>query len=183
MFRRFLKYNVAPLVVAGSPWLIGRAHMAAGSDDSRSYKRGSGILATSPASAEQVATPHFAEDPDVSILSGSANRALSEKVVLHLKRHLSEAEVAKFSDGEIFINIKESMRGKDVFIIQSCAPPVNDSVIELLLTIAAAKRSGASTVTAVIPYFGYKLNRRGLPISTTHHSRFLWSAAADISKM
>jgi ribose-phosphate pyrophosphokinase len=73
--------------------------------------------------------------------------------------------------------------GKDVFIVQTCAAPVNDNVMELLLTVTAARRAGASTVTTVIPYFGYKYHRRGLPISTTYHSRFLWSAAGDLAKM
>jgi ribose-phosphate pyrophosphokinase len=73
--------------------------------------------------------------------------------------------------------------GKGVFVIQSCAPPVNESIMELILCIGAAKRAGASHVTAVIPYFGYRLNRRGLPLSTTHHSRFLWNAASDLAKM
>lgn len=91
--------------------------------------------------------------------------------------------VTRFSDGEISIEINESIRGKDCFIIQTCAEPVNDNILELLLTITAARRSGAAKVTAVIPYFGYVHNRRGLPISTTYHSRFLWSASADFAKM
>lgn len=123
------------------------------------------------------------EDPDISIISGTANRPLSEKIAQCLGRDLSDVEMKRFADGEISILINESMRGKDVFILQTCASPVNDSVMELLLSVAAAKRSGATSVTAVIPYFGYKLNRRGLPISTTHHSRFLWSAASDLAKM
>lgn len=131
----------------------------------------------------QKATDETDEDPNISIISGASSRTLATNVCVHLDRKLSRVDIANFSDGEKFINIHESMRGKDVFIIQSCAPPVNDSVVELLLTIGAAKRSGASTVTAIIPYFGYKLNRRGLPISTTHHSRFLWSAAEDLAKM
>jgi ribose-phosphate pyrophosphokinase len=123
------------------------------------------------------------EDPDISIISGTANRPLSDKIAQTLGRDLSDVEIKKFADGEISIIINESMRGKDVFILQTCASPVNDSVMELLLSVAAAKRSGANSVTAIIPYFGYKLNRRGLPISTTHHSRFLWSAASDLAKM
>lgn len=123
------------------------------------------------------------EDPDVAIISGSASRDLSIKICEKLGRKLSDVEIKHFSDGEISIVINESMRGKDVFILQSCAPPVNDRIMELLLAVAAAKRAGAQSVTAVIPYFGYRLNRRGLPISSTHHSRFLWSAAADLAKM
>lgn len=91
--------------------------------------------------------------------------------------------VTRFSDGEILIEINESIRGKNCVLIQSCAAPVNDNILEMLLTITAARRSGATTVTVVVPYFGYKHNRRGLPISTTYHSRFLWSAAGDFAKM
>jgi ribose-phosphate pyrophosphokinase len=123
------------------------------------------------------------QNPDIAIISGTASRALSTLVCKELNRPLSDVDISQFSDGETSISIRESMRGKDVFIIQTCAPPVNDSVMELLLSIAAAKRSGATSVTAVIPYFGYRLNRRGLPISTTHHSRFLWNAAGDLAKM
>lgn len=137
------------------------------------------VLATSPASP----STRRPEDPDISIISGTANRSLSEKIAQELGRDLSNVDIKKFADGEISIVINESMRGKDVYILQTCSAPVNDSVMELLLSVAAAKRSGATTVTAVIPYFGYKLNRRGLPISTTYHSRFLWSAAGDLAKM
>jgi len=93
-------------------------------------------------------------------------------------------DVTRFSDGEVTCMINESIRGKDVFCVQSCAPPVNDSVVELLLTVTALRRSGANTITAVIPYFGYKFHtKRGLPISTTYESRFLWNAAGDVAKM
>ncbi len=123
------------------------------------------------------------QNPDIVIISGTTSVPLSQKVCRELQRPLSNVAISQFSDGETFVNIQESMRGKDVFVIQTCAPPVNDNIMELLLSIAAAKRSGASTVTAVIPYFGYRLNRRGLPLSTTHHSRFLWNAAGDLAKM
>jgi ribose-phosphate pyrophosphokinase len=123
------------------------------------------------------------QNPDIVIISGTTSVILSQKVCTELQRPLSNVAISQFSDGETFVNIQESMRGKDVFVIQTCAPPVNDNIMELLLSIAAAKRSGASSVTAVIPYFGYRLNRRGLPLSTTHHSRFLWNAAGDLAKM
>eukprot|EP01039_Chlorochromonas_danica_P004168 gene4166-4579_t len=122
-------------------------------------------------------------EPSVSIISGTANKSLSQRISTLLGRDLSNVDIHKFSDGEISIQINESMRGKDVFIIQTCSPPVNDRIMELILSVAAAKRSGATTITAIIPYFGYKLNRRGLPISSTHHTRFLWNAAGDLAKM
>jgi len=123
------------------------------------------------------------DDHLTAIIAGTSNRSLAEKVCQQLGRKLTPIDINKFSDGEIIVQIKETMRGKDVFIIQTCTSPVNDSIMELLLMVGAANRSGASSVTAVIPYFGYRLNRRGLPISSTHHSRFLWNAANDISKM
>jgi len=122
-------------------------------------------------------------DKEFLIISGTASNKLASDICKELGVPLGAAKMERFSDGEIFVRFNESLREKDVFIVQTCAPPVNDNVMELLLSIAAAKRSGASSVTAVIPYFGYKHNRRGLPISTTHHSRFLWNAAGDLGKM
>jgi len=117
------------------------------------------------------------------VVSGTANRKLSEDVAKLLQTRLLDVTTKRFSDGEINCVINESIRGKDVFIIQSCSAPVNDNIMELLLTVAAARRAGAHNVSAVIPYFGYKYHRRGMPISTTYNSRFLWSAAADLAKM
>lgn len=79
--------------------------------------------------------------------------------------------------------IDESVRGKHVYIVQTCATPINVSIMELLLYVGAAKRSGASKIIAVIPYFGYREHKRSLPISTTLHSRFLWNFAGDFAKM
>lgn len=123
------------------------------------------------------------EEESFAIISGSASKELSQRVCSELGKKLSPVDISKFSDGETSISLRESMRGKDVFVIQTCNAPVNDSTMELLLSIGAAKRSGASSVTVIVPYFAYRLNRRGLPISSTHHSRFLWNAANDIAKM
>lgn len=99
-------------------------------------------------------------DSNVVVLSGSANLLLSQQIADILKTPLLDVTTKRFSDGEINCVINESIRGKDVFIIQTCAAPVNDNVMELLLTVAAARRAGANTVTTVIPYFGYKYHRR-----------------------
>ena len=123
------------------------------------------------------------ETSNLVILSGTANRQLSEDVAKLLHSRLLDVTTRRFSDGEINCVINESIRGKDVFIVQTCAAPVNDNIMELLLTVAAARRAGAHNVTTVIPYFGYKYHRRGMPISTTYSSRFLWSAASDLAKM
>lgn len=89
------------------------------------------------------------------IFSGNSNPKLSQKICNYLNVPLGGAEVKTFSDGEIQIEINENVRSKDVFIIQSTCAPVNDSIIELLLMIDAFKRSSASRITAVIPYYGY----------------------------
>lgn len=120
---------------------------------------------------------------NVVVLSGTASHKLSEDIAKLLNSPLMDVTTKRFSDGEINCVINESIRGKDVFIVQTCAAPVNDNIMELLLTVAAARRAGAQNVTTVIPYFGYKYHRRGMPISTTYNSRFLWSAASDLAKM
>jgi len=89
------------------------------------------------------------------VFSGNSNPELTQKICNYLNVSLGEAKVKTFSDGEIQIEINENVRSKDVFIIQSTCAPVNDTLIELLLMIDALKRSSASRITAVIPYYGY----------------------------
>eukprot|EP01038_Epipyxis_sp_PR26KG_P005672 gene5672-7829_t len=117
------------------------------------------------------------------LIGGSANLVLAQELSELIKVPLLDAKTSRFSDGEVSVKLNQNVRGKDVFIIQSCAAPVNDSIIELLLTVSCARRSGARRVIAVIPYFGYKHHRRGTPISTRYHSRFLSSSAMDFAKM
>eukprot|EP01041_Mallomonas_annulata_P000148 gene148-249_t len=117
------------------------------------------------------------------ILPGTAVSSIASDVAKHIGVKLGDVDIKRFSDGEIYCHIKEPMRGKDVFIIQSCAAPVNDNIMELLLTISCARRSGANRVTAVIPYFGYRHHRRGTPISSKHSSRYMWSTTSDFAKM
>ena len=109
---------------------------------------------------EASASKPVATESNLVVLSGSANLALSQQIAELLNTPLLDVTTKRFSDGEINCVINESIRGKDVFIIQTCAAPVNDNVMELLLTVAAARRAGANTVTTVIPYFGYKYHRR-----------------------
>lgn len=92
---------------------------------------------------------------DLSIFTGNSNPGLAEKVSKYLFKKLGSAKVNRFSDGEIQIEIRENVRSKDVFIIQSTCNPVNDNLMELLLMIDAMRRSSASRITAVIPYYGY----------------------------
>jgi len=92
---------------------------------------------------------------DFIIFTGNANPDFAKKVCDYLKVPLGGAKVKRFSDGEIQIEINENVRSKDIYIIQSTCPPVNDNLIELLLMIDAFKRSSAIRITAVIPYYGY----------------------------
>jgi len=91
----------------------------------------------------------------VAIFTGNSNPELAKKISDYLSLPLGGAKVTKFSDGEIQIEINENVRLKDIFIIQSTCTPVNDNLVELLLMIDAFKRSSASRITTVIPYFGY----------------------------
>ncbi len=92
---------------------------------------------------------------EMKIFSGSASVALAEDICGHLGMALGEAYVGKFSDGETRVQIGENIRGRDVFIVNSTSPPVNDHLVELLILIDAARRASADRVTAVLPYFGY----------------------------
>ena len=91
----------------------------------------------------------------MKIIACNSNKVLAEAITSYIGVKLADAVIRKFSDGEIFVKINENIRGEDIFIIQSTSPPVNDNLMELLLTIDAARRASAKTITAVIPYFGY----------------------------
>jgi len=92
---------------------------------------------------------------DMKIFSGNANRPLANDICRYLEIPLSVAEVRTFSDGEIFVEIKENVRGRDVFIIQPTCPPVNKSLMELVIMADAMRRASARRITAVLPYYGY----------------------------
>ena len=92
---------------------------------------------------------------DFAVFTGNSNPILAKKICKYLGVQLGGAKVKTFSDGEIQIEIEETVRGKDIFIVQSTCPPVNDNLVELLLMIDAFKRSAASRITAVMPYYGY----------------------------
>jgi len=89
------------------------------------------------------------------VFSGNANPELAEKVVLKLGIPLGDATVDKFSDGEIFVELNENVRGRDVFLIQPTCAPTNDNIMELVVMVDALHRASAGRITAVIPYFGY----------------------------
>src|SRR5574337_477805 len=92
---------------------------------------------------------------ELKIFSGNANFVLAQEISAYLGQKLGEATVSSFSDGEIRVKIDENVRGADVFVVQSCCQPVNDSLMELLIIIDALKRSSANRITAVMPFFGY----------------------------
>ncbi len=89
------------------------------------------------------------------IFSGTSNPELSKKIAKYLNKELSPINIYRFKDGEICVKIDENIRGKDVFIVQSTCPPVNENLMELLITIDALRRASPRRVTAVIPYYGY----------------------------
>ena len=100
-------------------------------------------------------TPNEDALSNVSILTGNANPRLSQQVAQTMGLPLGKAQVGRFSDGEINVEILENIRGRDVFIIQSTCPPVNDNLMEMLIMADACRRASANSITAVIPYFGY----------------------------
>lgn len=89
------------------------------------------------------------------LFSGSSNQPMAQEICDYLKIPIGKAEVQRFSDGEIFVEIDENVRGTDVFVLQSTCSPVNDHMMELLIMIDAMKRASARRITAVLPYYGY----------------------------
>jgi ribose-phosphate pyrophosphokinase len=94
------------------------------------------------------------------VFTGNANPGLSAKVTRKLQIPLGNADVTKFSDGEIAVEINENVRGKDVFVLQSTCAPTNDNLMELIVMIDALRRASATRITAVVPYFGYSRQDR-----------------------
>lgn len=89
------------------------------------------------------------------VFTGNANPELAQKVASRLYLSLGKADVGKFSDGEIAVELNENVRGKDVFVLQSTCAPTNDNLMELIVMIDALRRASAARITAVVPYFGY----------------------------
>ena len=120
---------------------------------------------------------------EIKLFSGNSNKALAEAIAKELNMELAEVEVGRFSDGEINVHIGETVRGRDVFIIQSTCQPVNDNLMELLVMIDAVKRASAGRITAVIPYFGYARQDRKArprdPITAKLVADLIQTAGAD----
>ncbi|OPX27339.1 MAG: ribose-phosphate pyrophosphokinase [Campylobacteraceae bacterium 4484_166] len=98
------------------------------------------------------------------IVAGRANEVLSKNIAKYLGKTIEDVDIGKFSDGEINVNIKSSVRGDDIFIIQSTCNPTNDNLMELLILVDAFKRSSAGEINVVLPYFGYaRQDRKAAP--------------------
>jgi ribose-phosphate pyrophosphokinase len=125
----------------------------------------------------------IAHGKDIKIFCGNSNRPLAEAICKDIGISLGNAEVGAFSDGENFVSIYETVRGSDVFVIQSTCGPVNDNLMELLIMIDALKRASAGRITAVIPYFGYARQDRKTkprdPISAKLVANLITRAGAD----
>ena len=119
----------------------------------------------------------------ISIFSGNANIQLSEKVAKHLGLTLSRSLSTHYADGECNIRLLESVRGKDCYIIQPTSTPVNENLMELLLTIGTMRRANAKSITAVIPYYGYarsdRIEKKLTPISAADVAKLLEAVGVD----
>ena len=119
----------------------------------------------------------------MKILACNSNPTLSREIAKYLGVGLINAEVKKFADHEIFVEVKENVRGEDIFVIQSTSRPANDNILELLIAIDALRRASAKRITAVIPYFGYARQDRKVaprtPISSKLVANIITSAGAD----
>ena len=119
----------------------------------------------------------------IKVFTGNSNVPLAKAIAAKLGVELSEASVTKFSDGEISVSIGETVRGVDVFVVQSTCSPVNDNFMELLIMIDAFRRASAGRITAVMPYFGYARQDRKSkardPISAKLCAQMLEAAGAD----
>ncbi len=120
---------------------------------------------------------------DLKVFSGTANRPLAEQICRSLGIPLGNASITRFSDGEIYVQILENVRGQDVFVIQPTCTPVDSNLFELLLMIDAFKRSSARRITAVLPYYGYarqdRKDKPRVPISAKLVADVLSTAGAS----
>ena len=119
----------------------------------------------------------------MKIISCNSNQELAKSIASYIGVSLADASMRKFADDEIFVEINENIRGEDVFIIQSTSHPANDHLMELLISIDAAKRGSAKRITAVIPYYGYARQDRKTgprtPITAKLVANLITSAGAD----
>ena len=126
---------------------------------------------------------HRRVDGDLRVFSGNANPSLAKEICDHLNIPLGKINLTAFSDGELYCQILENVRGKDVFLIQPTCSPVNSNLMELLIMIDAFKRSSAARITSVIPYYGYgrqdRKDKPRVPISSKLVADLLTAAGTD----
>lgn len=119
----------------------------------------------------------------MKLLACNSNPTLSQEIAKYLGVKLVDAEIKTFADNEVFVDIKENVRGEDIFVVQSTSRPANDNIMELLITIDALRRASARRITAVIPYFGYARQDRKVaprtPISAKLVANLITSAGVD----
>jgi len=119
----------------------------------------------------------------MKIIAGNSNRPLAEAIAAYLDTPLTNADVRRFADMEVFVEIHENVRGEDVFVVQSTSYPANDNLMELLVTLDALKRGSARRITAVLPYYGYARQDRKsgprTPISAKLLANLITTAGAD----
>jgi len=120
---------------------------------------------------------------ELGIFSGTANPELAKKIIEYLGISLGEMEISSFSDGETYVKIKENVRGKDIFLVQPTCPPVNESLMELLIMLDAFRRASARRITVVVPYYGYARQDRKdeprVPITAKLVANLISTAGAD----
>jgi ribose-phosphate pyrophosphokinase len=120
---------------------------------------------------------------DIKVFTGNASRGLTAGICSHLETQPGQAAVDQFSDGEIRVQIQEHIRGRDVFLVNSTSPPVNQHLMELLILIDAVKRASAERITAVLPYFGYarqdRKDKSRVPITAKLVANLLTAAGTD----
>ena len=120
---------------------------------------------------------------DIKVFCGNANQPLAAEICQMMGTKLGESEVKSFADGEVSVSLYETVRGSDVFVVQSTCKPVNDNLMELLVMIDALRRASAGRITAVVPYFGYARQDRKAkardPISAKLVANMITAAGAD----
>ena len=120
---------------------------------------------------------------DIKVFCGNANQPLAAEICQMMGTKLGESEVKSFADGEVSVSLYETVRGSDVFVVQSTCKPVNDNLMELLVMIDALRRASAGRITAVVPYFGYARQDRKAksrdPISAKLVANMIVAAGAD----
>jgi ribose-phosphate pyrophosphokinase len=139
------------------------------------------VIKPSYGRAESMGEPNGSRG--MKLLAGNSNKALAEAIAQYLKLPFTKAQVRRFADMEVFVEVQENVRGEDMFVIQSTSYPTNDNLMELLIIIDALKRASAKRITAVIPYFGYARQDRKsaarTPISAKLVANLITEAGAD----